>query len=58
VRLAARGARDMDRGAEPVRDAGEARQLRGQALRIHAESVVAAVLLTGLALLAAAWAVG
>lgn len=43
----------MDRGAEPVRDADEARQLRGQARRIHAESVVAATLATGLTLLVA-----
>jgi hypothetical protein len=58
VRLAARGARDMGGGAEPVRDAGEARQLRSQALRVHAESVVVAALATSLALLAAAWVLG
>jgi hypothetical protein len=51
--LAARGARDMDRGEERVADADAARQLRARALQIHVEAVVAASLLTGLGLLIA-----
>lgn len=41
----------MDRGDEQVQDANDVRQLRAQSLRIHAESIIAAGLLTGLALL-------
>jgi hypothetical protein len=58
VRLAARGARNMDRGDEPVGNPEEVRQLRAQARRIYAESAVLATLLTGLGLLVAAWAAG
>jgi hypothetical protein len=58
VRLAARGARNMDGGDEPVGDPEEVRRLRGQARRVYVESVVLAVLLTGLGLLVAAWAAG
>lgn len=58
MRLAARGARDLDGGEESVGDPEAARQLRAQALRIHAEAVVAATLATGLALLVAAWVGG
>lgn len=53
MRLAARGARDMDRGEERV-DPEAARQFRSQAWWIHAEAMVAASLLTGLSLLVAA----
>jgi hypothetical protein len=53
VRLAARGARETDRGVEPVADPGEARALRAQARRIVMESFVLAALLTGLGVLAA-----
>lgn len=55
MRLAARGARNMDGGDEPVTNPEEVRQLRAQAARIHLESVAAAVLLTGLSLLASVW---
>jgi hypothetical protein len=58
VRLAARGARNMDGGDEPVRDPEQGRLLRGQARRIYVESVVLAMLLTGLGLLVATWAAG
>lgn len=54
MRLAARGARETMTGVEPVGDPDEARLLRAQALRIHVEALVAATLITGLALLLAA----
>jgi len=41
----------MDAGEERVRDAAEAIRLRRQARRIHIESLLAALLLTGLSLL-------
>jgi hypothetical protein len=56
VRLAARGARNMDGGDEPVDDPEEARRLRARARRIYAESVGLAALLTGLGLVASVWA--
>jgi hypothetical protein len=55
VRLAARGARNMDGGDEPVRDPEQARLLRAQARRVYVESGVLAVLLTALSLLVSAW---
>jgi len=58
VRLAARGARNMDVGDEPVRDPEEARQLRAQARRIYVESFVGAALLTGLSLLVSVFIAG
>jgi len=51
VRLAARGARDMDDGPESVADPEQARLLRARAVRIYAASFVGALLLTGLGLL-------
>jgi hypothetical protein len=51
VRLAARGARDMDDGQVAVADPEEARRLRAQAARIYAMSFVGALLLTGLGVL-------
>ena len=42
----------MDRGDEGVSDPEEARRLRAQARRVYAESVIGALLLTGLGLLA------
>lgn len=54
MKLAARGARDLDHGVEPVTDVTEARLLRMQAARIHLTGVVVATLLTGLALIATA----
>jgi hypothetical protein len=55
VRLAARGARNMDGGDVPVRDPEQARLLRAQARRVYVESGVLAVLLTALSLLVSAW---
>jgi hypothetical protein len=55
VRLAARGARNMDFGNELVNDPQEARRLRAQARRVYLETVSGAALLTGLGLLAAVW---
>jgi hypothetical protein len=52
VRLAARGARNLDRGEEPVTNPEEVRLLRAQARRIYVESALGAALLTGLSLLA------
>jgi hypothetical protein len=57
VRLAARGARDMDAGPEAVPDPAEARLLRTQAIRIYAASFAGALLLTALGVLAA-WGLG
>jgi hypothetical protein len=58
VRLAARGARNLDGGDEPVTDPEQARRLRAQARRIHAESLVAAGLATGVSLLVSVWIAG
>jgi hypothetical protein len=55
VRLAARGARNLDRGDEMVNDPEEARRLRAQARRVYLETLSGAALLTGLGLLAALW---
>lgn len=52
MRLAARGARDLDGGEERVRDPEEARLLHARARRIHRQSLVAAALLTGVSVLA------
>ena len=53
MRLAARGARNMDRGDEVVSDPEEARRFRAQARRVYLETLSGAALLTGLGLLAA-----
>lgn len=59
MRLAVRGARELDTGGdEAVHDPEEVRLLRTQARRIHAESLVAASLLTGVSLLASVWLAG
>jgi hypothetical protein len=55
VRLAARGARNLDRGDELVNDPEEARRLRAQARRVYLETLSGAALLTGLGLLAGLW---
>ena len=55
MRLAARGARNMDGGDEMVNDPEEARRLRAQARRVFLETSGGAALLTGLGLLAAVW---
>ncbi len=49
--LAARGARNMDGGEEPVADAGERRRLRDQAVRVHAWALLMAATLTALSLI-------
>ena len=48
--LAARGARDMDSGREPVADPAEAATLRHQAVLISAQSTFVAALMTLIAL--------
>lgn len=55
MRLAARGARNLDRGDEMVNDPEEARRLRAQARRVYLETLSGAALLTGLGLLAGLW---
>jgi hypothetical protein len=52
VKLAARGARNMDTGAESVRDEAEVAQLRQQARRVHVRAIVAALALTTFSLFA------
>lgn len=54
MRLAARGARELGGGVEPIADPAEARLLRLQAARVHVSAVVIATLLAGLAALVAA----
>ena len=56
--LAARGTRETASGEEPVSDPAEARLLREQARRVHVEAVIVGALLTGLAVLGAAWLAG
>lgn len=51
MRLAARGARDLDDGEEIVDEPFLVAQFRRQAREIHIESALLAVALTGLALL-------
>jgi hypothetical protein len=51
VRLAARGQRDLDRGSEVVADPWLLNQLKRQAREVIVEAVLAAALLTGIALL-------
>jgi hypothetical protein len=48
VALAARGARNLDRGDETVSDAAERAALRRKARRVHLESILAAGALTAL----------
>jgi hypothetical protein len=57
VRLAARGARETDRGVEPVTDSWLLGQLRRQARSIVVQAVLAATVLTALTLLLPARAV-
>lgn len=52
MRLAARGRRDMDTGAEAIEDGDELRRVRRQALRVHLKSFIAALVLTGVLLVA------
>lgn len=46
--LAARGQRDMDTGREAIADAEERAVVRRQARRVHLQTIVAAVVATGL----------
>lgn len=48
MRLALRGRRDMDDGAEQITDAHVLHALRLQARRVHVRSVTAALVLTAL----------
>lgn len=49
MRLAARGQRDMDSGAEMVRDDGERARARRQARAVYLKSFLAAGVLTAVA---------
>jgi hypothetical protein len=51
VRLAARGLRDLDGGAETIGDASELAQVRRQARKVWIQSVVVGAVLTVLTLL-------
>jgi hypothetical protein len=51
VKLAARGQRDMDTGAEAIADAAELKQVRRQARAVYTKAIVVAAVLTTLALL-------
>jgi hypothetical protein len=51
VRLAARGARETERGVEPVTEAWLSRELRRQARDILVQAGLAATVLTALTLL-------
>lgn len=44
--LAARGARDMDDGAAPVRNDADASELRSMGLRVHLLTLVSSVIVT------------
>jgi hypothetical protein len=46
VALVARGERNMDAGAEPVRDPAELKQLRAQARSVYVRSLVVAAVLS------------
>jgi hypothetical protein len=51
VKLAARGLRDMDEGAEPITDPAERSRIRRQARIVHIKSLMTAAILTTLLLL-------
>jgi hypothetical protein len=50
VGLAARGSRNLDSGDEKIEDGSLVTKLHGQARKVHIESVLAAILLTAIAL--------
>ena len=50
MRLAARGARNLDQGEEPITDALTAGVIRRQAHRVHIQSLLVALVLTVLCL--------
>ncbi len=58
MRLAARGARDLDHGAEPLEYTDEAHQLRGRAAIIHRAALVLATVATAIAARTVAWLAG
>jgi len=51
VRLASRGLRDMDQGRQPISDSEELQQVRRQARGVYVKSVIAAAILTAIALI-------
>jgi hypothetical protein len=51
VKLASRGQRDLDAGAEPIADRAEADQVRRQAQAVYIKALISAAILTALALL-------
>lgn len=51
MRLASRGQRDLDAGAQDIADAAEAAQLRRQARDVYIKAFISAAILTALALL-------
>jgi hypothetical protein len=51
VKLAARGLRDMDNGAEPITDPAELSQIRRQARLVHMKSLTTAAILTTILIL-------
>ena len=52
MKLAARGLRDMDKGAEPVADPAERSRIRRQARIVHMKSLITAAILTAILVLA------
>ena len=46
MKLAARGLRDMDKGAERITDPAERSQIRRQARIVHMKSLITAAILT------------
>jgi len=57
VALASRGQRDMDTGTEAITEAAELVQVRKQARRVHAKSLVVAAALVVVALSIPMWGV-
>jgi hypothetical protein len=52
VRLASRGQRDMDTGPEQISNAEERLQVRRQSRAVYAKTLLTAVILTAIALVA------
>ncbi len=51
ARLAARGRRDMDTGAEPITDPVELAWVRSQARRVHVKSLLLSIVVTAIVML-------
>jgi len=51
VKLASRGQRDMDTGAQPIADKAEADQVRLQAQAVYIKALISAAILTALSLI-------